>query len=61
MLNEATLNKVLGEIKKSQNEELSLKLFSVISKNNLLERLLKEEALEELSQLSITRQTVSYE
>ena len=40
---------------------MSLQLVSVISKRNLFERLLKEEVLEELNQLYITRQNLSSE
>jgi hypothetical protein len=49
----------MSDLKQGQSYDLSLRLISAVSKNNLLERLLKDEALEELNQLSITRQTVN--
>jgi hypothetical protein len=48
MLNEATLNKVIAELRHCTSSSLSLKLVSVIAKQNRLERLLREEVFEEL-------------
>jgi len=52
---------VISDLKQLPSVDLSLQLVSVISKRNLFERLLKEEVLEELNQLYITRQNLSSE
>lgn len=52
---------MISDLKQQPSVDLSLRLVSVISKRNLFERLLKEEVLEELNQLYITRQNLSSE
>lgn len=52
---------MISDLKQLPSVDLSLQLVSVISKRNLFERLLKEEVLEELNQLYITRQNLSSE
>lgn len=57
VLNEATLNKVMSELTTYRPNTLSLKLISVTSRENRLERLLKEETFEEIDELSLVRQS----
>lgn len=52
---------MISDLKQLPSVDLSLQLVSVISKRNLFERLLKEDVLEELNQLYITRQNLSSE